>query len=194
MQIPYVVDARPDTGLYNARLGMWLFLASEVMLFGGFFSAYVLLRTGTPNWPSHELNVPMAALNTAVLIASSMTMVMAWASLKMQQWGKGRGYLAATFLLGAVFLAMKGVEYAQHFAAGETPAFNMFFATYYTLTGMHALHVVGGMLIIAWFLGPGWRMVQQAPGQLTNRIEVTGLYWHFVDLVWIFLFPILYLV
>jgi heme/copper-type cytochrome/quinol oxidase subunit 3 len=194
MQIPYVVDTRPDTGLYNGKLGSWLFLASEVMLFGGLFSAYVLLRMGAPVWPRHALNVPMAAVNTAVLISSSMTMVMAWASLKMRQWTKARGYLAATVLLGAVFLGIKFFEYTEHLRVGENPAHSTFFAIYYTLTGVHVLHVAAGMVVITYFLGPGARMMRQAPEQFTNRIEATGLYWHFVDLVWIFLFPMLYLV
>jgi heme/copper-type cytochrome/quinol oxidase subunit 3 len=194
MQIPYVIDTRPDTGLYNGKLGVWLFLASEVMLFGGLFSAYVLLRTGAPTWPRHALNVPMAAANTAVLIASSMTMVMAWASLKMQPWGKARAYLVATMLLGAVFLVVKYFEYAEHVQAGETPAHSTFFAIYYTMTGIHALHIVGGMLVMAYFLGPGAGLMKRSPAQFTNRIEATGLYWHFVDMVWIFLFPTLYLV
>ena len=83
MQIPYTVETRPDTGLYNAKLGIWLFLASEVMLFAGLFSSYILLRTGSVAWPRHMLPVGLATLNTAILIASSMTMVMAWAALRM---------------------------------------------------------------------------------------------------------------
>jgi heme/copper-type cytochrome/quinol oxidase subunit 3 len=193
MQIPYSVETRPDTGLYNAKLGIWLFLASEAMLFSGLFSAYILLRTGSDEWPSHALPVGMATLNTAILIASSMTMVMAWAALKMHDWSKHRMYLTATIGLGLAFLGIKFLEYREHIAAGELPSHDTFFAIYYTLTGIHALHIVGGLVVMLYFLGPGSKMWASNPDQFANRIEATGLYWHFVDLVWVFLFPMLYL-
>lgn len=194
MDIPYIVDPRPDTGLHNAKLGIWLFLASEMMLFGGFFSAYVLLRSGSDVWPRHTLNIPMAAFNTVVLITSSVTMVMAWAAVKMRDWRQHRIYLAATFALAAIFLGVKYLEYHEHFLAGETPSHDTFFAIYFTLTGIHGLHVLGGMIAIAYFLGPGARLATRNHDQFVNRIEATGLYWHFVDLIWIFLFPMLYLI
>jgi cytochrome c oxidase subunit III len=194
MDIPYVVEPRPDTGLHNAKLGIWLFLASEVMLFGGLFSAYVLLRTGADHWPHHSLNIPLAAFNTVVLIASSMTMVMTWASFKLGAWRKHQIYLAATIGLAMLFLAVKFMEYREHMLAGEFPSHDTFYAIYYTLTGVHGLHVIGGIVVLLYFLGPGARLAQRSPEQFANRIEATGLYWHFVDLVWIFLFPLLYLV
>src|SRR5256886_11839914 len=107
MNIPYTVEARPDTGLANGKLGIWLFLASEVMLFGALFSTYIILRVGATEWPHGELNIPLGAINTVILISSSVTMVMAWASLKMNEWGKHRLYLLATFVLAAVFLVNK---------------------------------------------------------------------------------------
>src|SRR6266853_3800845 len=107
MNIPYTVEERPDTGLANGKLGIWLFLASEVMLFGAFFSTYIILRTGAVEWPRHELNVPLGAINTVLLISSSVTMVMAWASLKMNQWGKHRLYLSLTVVLSLLFLLNK---------------------------------------------------------------------------------------
>jgi cytochrome c oxidase subunit III len=120
-------------------------------------------------------------------------MVMAWASLKMNDFGKHRLFLLATFVLSAVFLVNKYFEYAAHFANGEGPAHSTFLAIYFTLTGLHGLHILGGMIVMAYFLGPGAGLWKKNPEQFTNRIEVTGLYWHFVDLVWIFLFPVLYL-
>ena len=102
MNIPYTVEERPDTGLANGKLGIWLFLASEVMLFGALFSTYIILRTGAPEWPHGELNVWLGMINTFILIGSSVTMVMAWASLKLNDWGKHRLYLIATFLLAGV--------------------------------------------------------------------------------------------
>jgi heme/copper-type cytochrome/quinol oxidase subunit 3 len=193
MNIPYTVEERPDTGLTNGKLGIWLFLASEVMLFGALFSSYIILRVGSVEWPHGELNIPLGAINTVILISSSVTMVMAWASLKMSQWGRHRLYLLATFVLAGVFLVNKYFEYAAHFAAGEGPWHNTFLAIYFTLTGLHGLHIVGGMVVMAYLFGPGATLWKQNPEQFTNRIEYTGLYWHFVDLVWIFLFPVLYL-
>ncbi len=313
MEIPYTVTARPDTGLYSAKIGIWLFLASEVMLFGGLFSSYVFLRMGaTPGlWPHGLLNVPVGTMNTAILILSSVTVVMAWASLKMRKFNMYRLYMAITILCGIIFLAVKlGYEYPDkfhHFGAyikpeavekyerylgnehmakkglapryeitghleGETedhflvlldpinanptdpandrphfiprgrpgeaqwqtfeaaekagkkeeaeklehelieknllaevkkedvrwasafePKHSSFFAVYFTITGLHGLHVLGGILIFLYFLFPGAALYKKNPEHLANRIEVAGLFWHFVDLVWIFAFPIFYL-
>jgi heme/copper-type cytochrome/quinol oxidase subunit 3 len=193
MNIPYTVEARPDTGLPNGKLGIWLFLASEVMLFGALFSTYILLRVGAVEWPHGELSVPLGTVNTIILIGSSVTMVMAWASLKMNNWGRHRLYLGLTFLLALVFLINKYFEYSEHLSKGEGPWHSTFLAIYFTLTGLHGLHIVGGMIVMAYFLGPGAKMWKAEPDRFVNRIEYTGLYWHFVDLVWIFLFPVLYL-
>ena len=191
--IPYNVAERPDTGLYNGKLGVWLFLASEVMLFGALFSSYILLRTGDPAWHSEEVNVALATLNTLVLITSSVTMVMAWASLRLKDLAKAKLFLIGTFLLAATFMVVKGFEYSAEFSHHLYPASNNFMAIYFMLTGLHGLHVLGGMIVIAYFIGPGSKMWQTEPERLTNRIEIVGLYWHFVDLVWIFLFPSIYL-
>src|SRR5713101_4771081 len=104
MNIPFTVEERPDTGLNNGKLGIWLFLASEVMLFGALFSTYIILRVGAPEWPHGELSVVFGTVNTLILISSSVTMVMAWASLKMNQWGKHRLYLMLTVGLALFFL------------------------------------------------------------------------------------------
>jgi cytochrome c oxidase subunit 3 len=195
MQIPYTVEARPDTGLYNAKLGIWLFLASEVMLFGALFSSLILLRTGAATWPhGYEiLNVPLATVNTMVLISSSVTMVLSWAALRLGDFGKYRMWMATTFACGVGFMVIKTIEYSSKFEHHLYPSTDNFMATYFTLTGLHGLHVLGGMVVMAYFLGPGSRMWKREPERFTNRVEVLGLYWHFVDLVWIFLFPTLYL-
>ena len=193
MEIPYIVDERPDTGLTNGKLGIWLFLASEVMLFGALFSTYIILRMGAPEWPHGELNVWLGMANTFILIGSSVTMVMAWASLKLGDFGKHRMYLAATFGLSALFLVNKYFEYSTHWSHGELPSKSTFLAIYFTLTGLHGLHILGGIVVMLYLLGPGAKLYKKNPEQFTNRIEYTGLYWHFVDLVWIFLFPVLYL-
>jgi cytochrome c oxidase subunit 3 len=311
MEIPYTVTPRRDTGLYNAKVGIWLFLASEVMLFGALFSSYVLLRVGSSFWPHGLLNVPIGTFNTAVLIISSVTVVMAWASLKLHRFGKFRMYLGLTILCALAFLSIKSYEYREKFihygvrfkdeataaaflkeafgsddlatrggvfantygqvdekllpearqvfitghfadrsafmnlkklnekkvesiqfildppkfahgkehkaeghaeAGGHAdhkahtikvsdlaylqpyvPRHMPYFAIYFTLTGLHAAHVFGGALVMGYLFLFGGRMWKTQPERLTNRIEVAGLFWHFVDLVWIFLFPVLYL-
>ena len=195
MEIPYTVAERSDTGLNNVKLGIWLFLASEVMLFGGLFSAYVLLRVGATEWPlgSTLLNVPIGTFNTAVLIGSSVTMVMAHASLKLDDFGKYRTYMGATILLAFTFLAVKGYEYWEKISHDHLPTESTYLAIYWTLTGLHGLHIVGGIIVNSYFWGPGSAMWRTKREQFENRVEAAGLYWHFVDLVWIFLFPVLYL-
>jgi cytochrome c oxidase subunit III len=207
--IIYTTEVRPDTGLTNPKLGIWLFLASEIMLFGSLFSSYALLRSGAATWPdqSEVLSVPLAALNTVVLIASSVTMVMAWASLaphtaavqrgdsaaEAASLGRYRLYMGLTLLGGAIFLVVKTIEYSDKFSHGLYPATNNFLGLYFTLTGLHALHVIVGMIVNGYLWGPGARMWRAQPKRFANRIEVAGIYWHFVDIVWIFLFPVLYL-
>ena len=195
MEIPYTVEPRPDTGLYNGKLGIWLFIASELMLFGALFSAYVLLRTAAPDWPTagEVLDVPRATVNSFVLIASSITVVLAWRALGRSDLRAFRGWYGGTVLLGLVFLAIKGFEYADKVGHGLHPADSTFLAIYFTLTGAHALHVLGGVVVHAWLLGPGFGLWRREPDRYRNRIEVAGLYWHFVDLVWLVLFPSLYL-
>lgn len=343
MEIPYTVKPRPDTGVYNAKIGIWLFLASEIMLFGALFSSYIILRITAPegSWLEGVLNVPIGFVNTLVLIASSVTIVMAWASLKMNNYKAFQGYMVFTVLCALTFLCIKSVEYydkfhhyemwtnaesnnrftghfdkswlaeqksaykskvAQlnadhqkafsswsqsdkstpapaapkfpeitfftlttteirnlaaflgtdsvvfekeakhaykyhgmpgedthasndHAAAGAEdhassasahddhshhesltisvseikrtsafiPSHSTYFAIYFTLTGLHALHVFGGACVLAYFVICNRKMWKNEPDRLANRIEVGGLFWHFVDLVWIFLFPVLYL-
>jgi len=186
--IPYVVKPHPVTGLPNGKFGIWLFLASEVMLFGALFSSYVLIRTGAPQWPpegglsSEILNVPLGTFNTAVLITSSITMVLAWASCKMGSLSRFKMWMGGTVFLALVFLVVKYFEYSDKFLA-----------VYFLLTGLHGLHIVGGIVVNTFLLTAGSKMWQTDPEHFTNRVENAGLYWHFVDLVWIFLFPSLYL-
>jgi cytochrome c oxidase subunit III len=175
MNIPYTVEARPDSGLTNGKFGIWLFLASEVMLFGALFSTYIILRQGSTEWPYNALNVWLGMGNTFILIGSSVTMVMAWASLKLNDFGKHRIYLLVTFLLAGFFLVNKYFEYKHHFDLGEYPSHSTFLAIYFTLTGLHGLHIIGGMIVMLYFLGPGAKMWRTAPEQFTGRIEYTGL-------------------
>ena len=197
MEIPYNVEERKDTGLYNSKLGIWIFLASEIMLFGALFSAYIVERLGDPEWlmvvHDAHLNIPLATINTAVLIASSVTVVMSWVSLKLKDISKFRLYMGLTLICAFTFLIIKYFEYTAKFDAGHFPSTHNFYAVYFTLTGLHGLHIIGGIVVLAYFWGPGLKMWDTEPERFTNRIEVAGLYWHFVDLVWIFLFPSIYL-
>ena len=186
------------------------------MLFGGLFSAYILLRVSDPNWMSYTmysfyaelphfyewapeittkkiLNVPLATLNTVILITSSVTMVMSWVSLKQKKIVKYMQYMGYTLACSFGFLFIKYIEYSSKLSHGMVPSENNFLAVYYTLTGLHALHVIGGIVVNGYFFSKGVKMWETEPERFTNRIEVAGLYWHFVDLVWIFLFPALYL-
>jgi len=287
MEIPYTVKEREDTGLYNAKVGIWLFLASEVMLFGALFSSYILLRVGAlpGDWVHGLLNIPIGTFNTAVLITSSVTVVLSWAALKMNDFARYRKLQAVTILCALGFLGIKTYEYREKFGHYEVwlnqpitvtrggtevqtdrllghfevngehplfwktetlaennvesihfapdpyhysmtakemahakkeakgheheaidipvtnikrlsafvPAHSTYFAIYFTLTFLHAMHVLGGAIVIGYIWGPGAKMWKTEPERYINRVEVSGLFWHFVDLVWIFLFPVLYL-
>ena len=180
----------------SATLGMWIFLVTEIMFFGGLFMAYLLYRVWYPAaWAegSLELDVRLGGLNTAVLIGSSLTMALA---VRAAQTGFPRAtvnWLLATIGLGTVFLVVKAFEYSEKFSHGLYPSTNNFLALYFTLTGLHAIHVIAGMIVNGYLWGPGTRMWTRDHERFTNRIEVAGVYWHFVDVVWIFLFPVLYL-
>ena len=186
--------AETNTGIPNGKLGMWVFLASEVMLFGGFISSYVILRTGSPNFivPAKEmLGVPLATLNTLVLITSSVTMVLALDAIEK---GNVKGLIRNLFItlfLAACFLCIKSYEYPHKWHEGITISSGLFGSFYYTLTGLHMLHVLGGMAYMIYLLKNAF--AGRYTAQSHARVEYAGLYWHFVDLVWVILFPIFYL-
>jgi cytochrome c oxidase subunit 3 len=191
----------------TASLGMWVFLMTEVMFFGGLFLAYTIYRLkyhAAFAAASHELDVAKGALNTGVLILSSFTMAVAvWAS-QMRQRKLLCLFLILTMLLGGVFLTIKGFEYAQKFEHHLVPGPNfnfpgpeaqhaeIFFALYFLMTGMHAVHMIIGEGMLFIMLIYAWK--GSFTGDYHVPIENGGLYWHFVDIVWIFLFPLLYLI
>ncbi len=181
------------TGIPSGKLGMWVFLASEVMFFTGLIGAYVVLRMGHPAWPGSEghLNVWIGTVNTLILICSSTTIVLALAASGRGATGAVRGWLLATVGLGSCFLVIKGFEYAAKFSHHILPSTNVFWSCYFVLTGFHALHVLGGIAFNLWVLAYGRSPAAWAARG--HRLEYAGLYWHFVDIVWIFLFPMLYL-
>jgi heme/copper-type cytochrome/quinol oxidase subunit 3 len=155
----------------------------------------VLLRVGSTSWPqpSEVLNVPLAALNTVILITSSVTVVMAWANLKMRNLARAKLFLWATIACAFGFLVIKTIEYSTKFAHGHFPSTHAFYAVYFTLTGLHGIHVIAGIVVMLYLVTAGSKMYETEPERFTGRIEAAGLYWHFVDLVWIFLFPSIYL-
>lgn len=182
-----------STRIPSGKLGIWLFLASEVMLFATLFTTYIVLRVASPSWPRgwEVLNVPLAMTNTFVLIASSVTMVLAFAKAYTREKKTFRVFLGLTIALGFVFLIIKGFEYGAKFHHGHFPSSSIFYAVYFTMTGLHGLHVIGGIIlnsILLYLSGSEWDHPL-----FVGRIEYAGLYWHFVDIVWIFLFPALYL-
>lgn len=307
MEIPYTVKPRPDTGLTNPKLGIWLFIASEVMLFGGLFAGYIFMRLGAEPgyWPHGWLNVPVGTLNTFILILSSVTIILSWESLKMHKFKAFKNWLLVTWVCGLIFLGVKlGYEWPNkfsHFGAyvkkesaekydqylgnlgpegriargmepryfisghitdheaskAETaeawhrlhdpavkeievalldrenakpfdhdndkahfwpvdmehmhhkpvlqkadlnpgygafvPRLNTYLATYFMITGLHGLHVLGGVIVFFYFWITADKWYKNHHQQLCNRIEVSGLFWHLVDLVWILVFPIFYL-
>jgi cytochrome c oxidase subunit 3 len=195
----------------SASLGMWVFLVTEVLFFGGMFMTYTLNRSTYPDVfgeASRSINLTLGAVNTVVLIGSSLTMAMAvWAA----QVGKTRlvtFFLIATLILGTVFLGIKGVEYHEkfvehhvpgldfNFELGASPATNahaqLFFSLYFAMTGLHALHMIIGAGLLLWLIKESLR--GRFTASYNTPVENVGLYWHFVDIVWIFLFPLLYLI
>ena len=181
--------------LETAKLGIWAFLATEVLLFGGLFTAYTVFRIRYPELFHGEhlkLNRPLGALNTVILITSSLTMALAVDAGRQGKRGRLQLFLLCTILLAGGFLGVKYLEWSAEFGHGNFPASNLFFSLYFTLTGLHGLHVLAGMAVLSWLL------VAARGGRFSRSyhtpVEIGGLYWHFVDLVWIYLFPLLYLV
>ena len=183
------------SGISNAKLGIWLFLASEVMLFATLFTTYIVLRLGAATWPWgwDALNVPLATLNTVILISSSVTIVMAYARAHDKDAPGFRRWMALTLLLSLGFLVVKGFEYGGEFSKGVFPSTSVFYATYFTMTGLHGLHILGGIAVNSALLFLSYDESHWEGPLFLGRVEGAGLYWHFVDIVWIFLFPALYL-
>jgi len=190
-----------------STLGMWMFLATEILFFGGVLAAYTIYRLMYPAaWAegAHHQNVAVGTFNTAVLLGSSLTMALA---VYYSQLGRRIATVVMLFLtliLGTVFLGIKAFEYTQHFHEGLLPGFyftyqsplapkvELFMTFYFGMTGLHALHMIIGAGLLLWMIWRAWR--GDFGPEYYGPVEVMGLYWHFVDIVWIFLFPFLYLI
>ena len=191
----------------TATLGMWVFLATEALFFGGLFLVYTVYRAWYPAAfaaGSRELDIALGTTNTVVIITSSFTMALAVHSAQTGRRGLLIVFLIVTMVLGVAFLGFKGLEYYHHFLEHHVPGPNfsfrteyfenvqIFFSLYFMMTGLHAVHMIIGLGILAWMLRWAWN------GTITrdyaSPIEISGLYWHFVDIIWIFLFPLLYLI
>jgi heme/copper-type cytochrome/quinol oxidase subunit 3 len=180
---------REATAVPTGRLGIWWFLASEVVIFGGLIATYLLFRWRHPEWAAeahHTINAA-GAFNTMVLLTSSLTVVLGHAAATRDDLRNAARYLGYTLIGGGIFLVVKAYEYTHEIQSGYTPVRNLFWSFYYGLTGLHALHVAGGMVAITVV------MFAVRKGRDPQRVEYVGMYWHFVDIVWIFLFPLLYL-
>jgi len=196
---------RPMEGVevYNKKLGMWVFLLSEVMFFSGLIGAYIILRFANPEqWaePGEVLNVPLTAFNTFMLICSSVTMVKAFAAIEHGDQVGLKRWLLATIVLGAAFVSIQVFEYIELAHHGFVPMASgyaagggvLYGATFYTMTGFHGAHVTIGVLCLIFTLGKA--MKDDYSEMDYGGVEIVGLYWHFVDLVWILLFTIVYLI
>ncbi len=177
---------------HPGKLGTWWFLSSEIPTFGAVLVSYIVMRLGSSGWSeaSSHLNFTIALTNTFLLLTSSMTIVMAHAAVQENNFRRAGNFLGLTVLLGSGFLGMKTLEYSIEIGHGFVPGSGIFWSFYYGMTGLHALHVLAGIVINAILWAQARRGSLKPRG---HRVELAGLYWHFVDIVWIFLFPLLYL-
>ncbi len=179
-------------GLDHLKLGMWLFLASEVMFFGGLISAFLHYKINNPTPESSLLDVGLVGVNTFVLLTSSLTVVLGLTAIRRGDTRGLIGYLTATIILGAAFLAGQGNEFATLYRHGMTLSSSVYGSSFFTLTGFHGLHVLVG---ICWALSTLVKTARGGYSQMDHLgVEIFGLYWHFVDIVWIILFTLIYLV
>src|SRR4029453_1696761 len=197
----------PEQAFESSKLGLWVFLVTEILLFGGLFVAYITYRALYPEMfheASHHLNRIWGAVNTVVLICSSFTMAMAVQKTREDKLRVANVLLSSTLLCAATFMCVKYFEYSHkihegllpgkhfHFEGIKHPKADLFFSLYFMMTGLHEIHVLVGMGLIAWV------MILSAKKRVSNQYntptELTGIYWHLVDLIWIFLFPLLYLI
>ena len=184
-----IATTRSVTGIPTGRLAVWWVIASEIVIFGGLLGSYIMHRIGHPefgDYASHT-NVVFGAINTMILLTSSLSAVLAHQAAENGDGPKAFKFIWGTFLGGFLFLCVKSVEWTIEISHGYTITANAFWSFYYTAAGIHACHVIGGMIIMAII------SFDVRKNKELQRVELIGNYWHFVDIVWIFLFPLLYI-
>lgn len=179
-------------GLTAGRLGIWALISSEIVLFAGLFGSFILMRMIHPDWSkdARELNLVAGTLNSIILLVSNFFMMKATAAVSESKPDAVKKFLALTMLMGVAFLGVKAFEYTHEFAEGKFPWSHGFWSFYFLMTGIHATHILGG-LVALWLLFA--RALKGTLGPYQGRVAITGIYWSFVEVVWIFLFPMLYL-
>jgi len=184
-----IATMRMATGIPTGRLAIWWVLASEVVIFGGLLAAYLMFRLGHPEWASSAAmtNTYIGAFNTFVLLTSSFTAVLAHQAAERGDGPRAARFLLMTILGGAIFLSVKSYEWWYEISHGYTITTDGFWGFYYTAAGLHAAHVIAGMVIMGFIAAAAFK------NRELQRVEYIGIYWHFVDVVWIFLFPLLYI-
>jgi heme/copper-type cytochrome/quinol oxidase subunit 3 len=201
LAIPSEHDAAPahdehatTTGLPNVKIAMWLFLASECLLFGALITTYVLYRgaSQTGPYPNDVFDIPYTSVSSFVLLASSLTMVLALASAQKRDVARMRLWLLATALLGLTFVGGQVYEFTTFYDEGLAISTNLFGTTFYVLTGFHGVHVTVGILMLLSLVG--FSTADRLPDDAAFPVEMVGLYWHFVDIVWIVIFTVVYLI
>jgi heme/copper-type cytochrome/quinol oxidase subunit 3 len=185
-----VATTRSAAGITTGRLAVWWVLASEIVIFGGILASYIMHRIAHDSWAAQaaNTNVYIGLFNTFVLLSSSLSAVLAHKAAEVERDGpKAARLLGFTMLGGIVFLCVKAVEWTIEIRAGETISSSNFWAFYYTAAGVHATHVIAGVIIMGFVAASARKNLE------LHRVELIGIYWHFVDIVWIFLFPLLYI-
>ena len=182
-----------STGLSNEKLGMWVFLSSECLLFGGLISTYLLLHDKSVSGPTPEdvFDIPFTSVSSFVLLMSSLTMVLAVSAITRGDHSRSRLWLTTTALLGAIFIGGQVYEFTSFYREGLGYTTNIFASSFYTLTGFHGVHVTIGILMLLSLVGLSLRGSLDQDKAAT--VEIIGLYWHFVDIVWIIIFTVVYL-
>jgi heme/copper-type cytochrome/quinol oxidase subunit 3 len=183
-----------STGLPNTKLGMWLFLASDCLFFGALISSYLLYRGASTvgPYPKDVFDIPYTSVSSFVLLGSSLTMVLALAAAQRRDFGRMRIWLLATAMLGMTFVGGQVYEFTAFHAEGLSLSKNLFGSTFFVLTGFHGAHVVIGILMLLSLVS--FSYADKLPEDASFPVEMVGLYWHFVDIVWIIIFTVVYLI
>jgi len=186
-----IATTRSSTGILTSKLAVWWLLASEIVIFGGILATYIMHRLNHPEWGgegfANNTNTTIGFINTLVLLTSSYFAVRAHNAAERGEGKTAANWLYATIGFACLFLAFKAYEWSEEIGHGLVPSKNAFWAFYYTAAGVHASHVIAGAIVMFWVAGTARR------NEELHRVENAGLYWHFVDIVWIFLFPLLYI-